>query len=259
MNGIVLPHWVVSAVVHCPGGAYPSYVQGHYARDNGFYQRWDAIARDREGFRTPGWSGTCSAAVTTPRSSRAWGQPHERLDARRDDDRGRVAPAVGRLRVLRRHRPAERRLQPRATDPRAGHRAGLRVRHARHASGRAAAVHRRRRARRHRGLRRAAAGDLQLLPAGGPRRRGVPRRRADRPSRQPQQHRDRAVRRADHAPARRGRRDGDRGPRAADLRDAQGHAAQPGRHARLPHQRAASSTATARARAPPCAAPARAP
>ncbi|HEX9208097.1 MAG TPA: CoA-transferase [Steroidobacteraceae bacterium] len=51
MNGIVLPHWVVSAVVHCPGGAYPSYVQGHYARDNAFYQRWDAIARDREGFR----------------------------------------------------------------------------------------------------------------------------------------------------------------------------------------------------------------
>ena len=52
MNGVVLPHWVVSAVVHCPGGAYPSYVQDHYARDNGFYQRWDAIARDRDGFRT---------------------------------------------------------------------------------------------------------------------------------------------------------------------------------------------------------------
>jgi glutaconate CoA-transferase subunit A len=50
MNQIVLPHWMVSAVVHCPGGAYPSYAQGHYARDNGFYQRWDAIARQREGF-----------------------------------------------------------------------------------------------------------------------------------------------------------------------------------------------------------------
>jgi len=50
MNGIVLPHWVVTAVAHCPGGAYPSYVQDHYARDNGFYQRWDAIAREREGF-----------------------------------------------------------------------------------------------------------------------------------------------------------------------------------------------------------------
>jgi glutaconate CoA-transferase subunit A len=50
MNGIVLPHWVVQAVAHCPGGAYPSYVQDHYARDNDFYQRWDAIAREREQF-----------------------------------------------------------------------------------------------------------------------------------------------------------------------------------------------------------------
>ncbi len=50
MNAIVLPHWVVSAVVHCPGGAYPSYAQGFYARDNAFYQRWDAIARERESF-----------------------------------------------------------------------------------------------------------------------------------------------------------------------------------------------------------------
>jgi len=50
MNGIVLPHWVVGAVVHCRGGAYPSYAQGCYARDNAFYQRWDAIARERESF-----------------------------------------------------------------------------------------------------------------------------------------------------------------------------------------------------------------
>ena len=51
MNEIVLPHWVVSAVVRCPGGAYPAYAQGCYARDNAFYQRWDAIARERDGFR----------------------------------------------------------------------------------------------------------------------------------------------------------------------------------------------------------------
>ena len=50
MNGIVLPHWIVSAVAHCPGGAYPSYAQGCYARDNAFYQDWDAVARDRETF-----------------------------------------------------------------------------------------------------------------------------------------------------------------------------------------------------------------
>ncbi len=51
MNGIVLPHWTVTAVAHCPGGAYPSYVQGRYARDNDFYLRWDEIARDRGAFR----------------------------------------------------------------------------------------------------------------------------------------------------------------------------------------------------------------
>ena len=50
MNAIVLPHWIVTAVVHCPGGAYPSYAHGFYARDNAFYQRWDAIARDRATF-----------------------------------------------------------------------------------------------------------------------------------------------------------------------------------------------------------------
>jgi len=52
MNGIVLPHWVVSAVALCPGGAYPSYVQGRYGRDNAFYQRWDAVSRDRGTFRS---------------------------------------------------------------------------------------------------------------------------------------------------------------------------------------------------------------
>lgn len=51
MNSIVLPHWVVSAVVHCPGGAYPAYAQGYYARDNAFYQRWDTISRERASFR----------------------------------------------------------------------------------------------------------------------------------------------------------------------------------------------------------------
>jgi len=50
MNSIVLPHWIVSAVVHCPGGAYPAYAQGYYGRDNAFYQRWDGIARARDSF-----------------------------------------------------------------------------------------------------------------------------------------------------------------------------------------------------------------
>ena len=50
LNGIVLPYWVVSAVVHCPGGAWPAYAHGFYARDNAFYHRWDAIARQRQAF-----------------------------------------------------------------------------------------------------------------------------------------------------------------------------------------------------------------
>lgn len=50
-NGVMLPHWVVSAVVHCPGGAYPSYTQGFYARDNAFYLAWDEVSRDRDDFR----------------------------------------------------------------------------------------------------------------------------------------------------------------------------------------------------------------
>jgi glutaconate CoA-transferase, subunit A len=52
MNSIVLPHWIVSAIVHCPGGAYPAYAHGYYERDNSFYQRWDAIARERDTFCT---------------------------------------------------------------------------------------------------------------------------------------------------------------------------------------------------------------
>ena len=50
MNAVVLPHWIVTAVAHVPGGAYPSYAQGCYARDNAFYTAWDAIARDRNAF-----------------------------------------------------------------------------------------------------------------------------------------------------------------------------------------------------------------
>jgi glutaconate CoA-transferase, subunit A len=50
-GAIVLPTWAVTAVAEAPGGAYPSYAHDYYDRDNGFYQRWDGISRDREGFR----------------------------------------------------------------------------------------------------------------------------------------------------------------------------------------------------------------
>jgi glutaconate CoA-transferase subunit A len=49
-NAIVLPHWLISAVAVVPGGAYPSYAQGYYPRDNAFYLAWDEIARNRERF-----------------------------------------------------------------------------------------------------------------------------------------------------------------------------------------------------------------
>jgi glutaconate CoA-transferase subunit A len=49
-NAVILPGWTLGAVVAVPGGAYPSYAQGYYKRDNAFYIGWDAIAREREGF-----------------------------------------------------------------------------------------------------------------------------------------------------------------------------------------------------------------
>ena len=50
MNAFVIPGWQVAAVAEVPGGAYPSYALGHYARDNAFYLAWDGIARSRESF-----------------------------------------------------------------------------------------------------------------------------------------------------------------------------------------------------------------
>jgi glutaconate CoA-transferase subunit A len=50
MNSVVLPRWLIAAVSIVPGGAYPSYSQGCYPRDNSFYLAWDEIARDRQVF-----------------------------------------------------------------------------------------------------------------------------------------------------------------------------------------------------------------
>lgn len=49
-NAVVLPSWTITAVVHAPRGALPSYAHGYYARDNAFYTAWDGIARDRTTF-----------------------------------------------------------------------------------------------------------------------------------------------------------------------------------------------------------------
>jgi glutaconate CoA-transferase subunit A len=50
-GAIVLPTWCMTAVAEAPHGAHPSYAHDYYDRDNGFYQRWDAISRDRDSFR----------------------------------------------------------------------------------------------------------------------------------------------------------------------------------------------------------------
>ena len=49
-NAVILPSWTVGAIVAVPGGAYPSYAQGYYKRDNAFYIAWDKVARERETF-----------------------------------------------------------------------------------------------------------------------------------------------------------------------------------------------------------------
>ena len=49
-GAVLLPTWAVSAVALAPGGAYPSYAQDYYDRDNAYYRQWDAVSRDRLSF-----------------------------------------------------------------------------------------------------------------------------------------------------------------------------------------------------------------
>jgi glutaconate CoA-transferase, subunit A len=62
-NAVVLPSWSISAVVEEPHGAYPSYADGYYGRDNAFYTEWDGISRDRDTFVT--WMREHVANATT--------------------------------------------------------------------------------------------------------------------------------------------------------------------------------------------------
>jgi glutaconate CoA-transferase subunit A len=50
LNAMVLPHWTIGYVAEVPGGAFPSYAQGYYPRNNSFYKQWDTIARERDSF-----------------------------------------------------------------------------------------------------------------------------------------------------------------------------------------------------------------
>jgi glutaconate CoA-transferase, subunit A len=45
-NRTLIPGLIVDAVVCEPFGCHPSYAQGYYDRDNGFYVRWREISRD---------------------------------------------------------------------------------------------------------------------------------------------------------------------------------------------------------------------
>jgi len=45
-NRTLIPGLIVDAVVHEPYGAYPSYVQGYYDRDNEAYIAWDKLSQD---------------------------------------------------------------------------------------------------------------------------------------------------------------------------------------------------------------------
>jgi glutaconate CoA-transferase subunit A len=50
-NRTLIPGLRVSHVVHEPWGCHPSYVQGHYDRDNEFYVSWEEISRNSETYR----------------------------------------------------------------------------------------------------------------------------------------------------------------------------------------------------------------
>ena len=70
-NSVMLPSWVVSAVCEVKGGAFPSYAQGYYPRNNAFYKQWDVIARERDDISR--WIDRHVMGTRISRSSdRAW-------------------------------------------------------------------------------------------------------------------------------------------------------------------------------------------
>lgn len=49
-NACIVPGWAITAIAKVPGGAFPSYAQGYYPRNNAFYKAWDTISRERDSF-----------------------------------------------------------------------------------------------------------------------------------------------------------------------------------------------------------------
>ena len=151
LNAVILPSWTVSAVVVVPGGAYPSYAQGYYKRDNAFYIDWDAISRDRDGFLA--WM----KANVLDRGPEVFAEHARRLNkAAQGIAMADYTPAemmtIAAARALRNSDVCfvgiglpSAAVQSGAADARAGHHADLRVRHDRNQARRAAALDRRRR------------------------------------------------------------------------------------------------------------------
>ncbi|MBI5243649.1 MAG: CoA transferase subunit A [Elusimicrobia bacterium] len=50
-NRTLIPGFIVDAVVVEPWGAHPSYAQGCYDRDNGFYAAWEEISKEESRFK----------------------------------------------------------------------------------------------------------------------------------------------------------------------------------------------------------------
>jgi glutaconate CoA-transferase subunit A len=50
-NRTIIPGFAVSAVVHVPWGAYPSFAQGYYERDNAAYRAWESVFKKPGGVR----------------------------------------------------------------------------------------------------------------------------------------------------------------------------------------------------------------
>lgn len=61
-NRVLVPPQRVSAVVHEPGGAHPSPVQGHYGRDHDFYHEYHADTKTADGYAAwrDAWIDRCS-------------------------------------------------------------------------------------------------------------------------------------------------------------------------------------------------------
>lgn len=83
-NRTVIPNLAVDAVVHQPYGAYPSYVQGYYDRDNRFYLAWDELSR--EATPTQAWLDEWVYGVPS------WEAYLEKLQAAEPDIWQRLAP-----------------------------------------------------------------------------------------------------------------------------------------------------------------------